>query len=198
MISISIAKIVIFLNLCDIFVLMKRSTVSAILDEDHIITENSDEAKDFFNKSRFGVLLKDGRVQLSFYEALFLCEDGRLDIFDGRNHLLSFDSLLKKAKKLSKDFKTCYAVFSDLRKRGYIVKTALKFGAPFRVYDRGIKPGEDHAKWVAFPVHESKSFTWHEFSAKARVAHSTKKKLLIGVVDDEGDISYWENNWVRP
>jgi tRNA-intron endonuclease, archaea type len=177
---------------------MGDSIVKAVVDENSVITENSDFAKDLFNKSRFGVILKNGQVQLSFFEALFLVENSRLEVFDKRKKLLSFDSLMKKALKNNKDFKTGYFVFSDLRKRGYIVKTALKFGADFRVYDRGVKPGEDHAKWVAFPVHESKSLTWYEFSAKARVAHSTKKKLLICVVDDEGDVSYWENKWIRP
>ena len=91
-----------------------------------------------------------------------------------------------------------FSVFKDLRDRGYVVKTALKFGADFRVYDRGVKPGEDHAKWVVFPVPEGSTTTWHEFAAKNRVAHSTKKRLLIGVVDDEGDVSYWEIRWIRP
>ena len=49
--------------------------------------------------------------------------------------------------------------FKDLRKKGYIVKTALKFGADFRVYEKGVKPGEDHAKWVVFPVHERNTHT---------------------------------------
>ncbi|MBI1969933.1 tRNA-intron lyase, partial [Candidatus Woesearchaeota archaeon] len=60
------------------------------------------------------------------------------------------------------------------------------------------KPGEDHARWVVFPVHEGSTFSWHEFAAKNRVAHSTKKRLLIAVVDDEGDCSYWEVRWMRP
>ena len=85
-----------------------------------------------------------------------------------------------------------------MRDRGYIVKTALKFGADFRIYDRGVKPGEDHAKWIVYPVHESESLTWYEFAAKNRVAHSTKKKLLIGIVDDEGDVTYYEIKWIRP
>lgn len=177
---------------------MKIEVVKAIVEDNSVITENSNEARELYNKNRFGALLKSGQVQLSFYEALFLLENNRLEVFDGRKSCLSFDSLMKKAKKLNKNFKVSYCVFSDLRKRGYVVKTALKFGANFRVYDRGVKPGEDHAKWVVFPVHESKSLTWHEFSAKARVAHSTKKKLLICVVDDEGDVSYWENKWIRP
>ena len=187
-----------FLNLFTIYAIMKKSVVKAVVEENTVVTENSNEARELYNKNRFGSLLKDGRVQLSFYEALFLKENHRLDVLDGKNRSLSFDALMRKAKKLNKEFKTCYIVFKDLRKRGYIVKTALKFGAPFRVYDRGVKPGEKHARWVLFPVHESKSLTWHDFSAKARVAHSTKKKLLIAVVDDEGDVSYWENKWIRP
>ena len=89
-------------------------------------------------------------------------------------------------------------MFRDLREKGYVVKTALKFGADFRVYEKGIKPGQDHAKWVVYPVHESEHLTWHEFAAKNRVAHSTKKRLLIGIVDDEEDITYYEIGWKRP
>ena len=87
--------------------------------------------------------------------------------------------------------------YKNIRNRGYIIKTALKFGADFRVYARGVKPGEGHAKWIVYPVHESSSLTWHEFAAKNRVAHSTKKRLMMGVVDDEGDIAYWEIRWLR-
>ena len=38
---------------------------------------------------------------------------------------------------------------------------------------------------------------WHEFAAKSRVAHSTKKKLLLGVVDEGGDVTYYEVGWFR-
>ena len=47
-------------------------------------------------------------------------------------------------------------------------------------------------------MHEAEHLTWYEFAAKNRVAHSTKKRLLIAVVDDEGDVSYWECRWLRP
>ena len=89
-------------------------------------------------------------------------------------------------------------MFKDLRDKGYLLKTALKFGADFRVYDKGHKPGKEHAKWILYPVSESQEMTWHDFSAKNRVAHSTKKNLLIAVVDSEGDITYYEIAWRRP
>lgn len=177
---------------------MAKDIIKALFEDEIILTESSDLAKDLFEKSRFGTLLQDGRVQLSLLEACYLVEKQRIEVFSAVNKPISFDKLIKKAKRHNKEFWIKYVVFRDIRNRGYIIKTALKFGAEFRVYDRGIKPGEDHAKWVVFPVHEAYSLTWQEFAAKNRVAHSTKKKLLIGVVDDEGDVSYWECRWIKP
>ncbi len=90
-----------------------------------------------------------------------------------------------------------YPVYKDLREKGYVIKTALKFGADFRVYDKGERPGKKHAKWIVFVDHESKKITWHEFSAKNRVAHSTKKNLLLAIADEENDITYYEVKWIR-
>ncbi len=172
--------------------------VEGLFERERVMTENSDVARELFEKSRFGALLKEGNVALSHIEALYLVEEGRLVVRDGWRKVMSAELLLRRVRRGRSNFRVCYRVFADLRSRGYIVKTALKFGAEFRVYDRGVKPGEDHARWVVFPVHESEALTWHAFAAKNRVAHSTKKRLLIGVVDDEGDVSYWEVRWLRP
>ncbi len=176
----------------------KKQVVQSIFSEERVITENSDEARDLFNQSRYGTILENGKVQLSLLESLYLLEKGRLTILDGRNKKIDFEKFLKKAKRLEPNFWIRYCVFKDIRNRGYIIKTALKFGADFRVYERGVKPGEDHAKWIVYPVHESSTLTWYEFSAKNRVAHSTRKKLLVGCVDEESDVTYWEIKWVRP
>ena len=105
--------------------------------------------------------------------------------------------MFKKAILFDKKIILKYPVFRDLRKKGYLVKTALKYGADFRVYEKGKKISEEHSKWVVFAEHESKKTSWHEFSAKNRVAHSTKKNLLIAIIDDEGDITYYEVRWVK-
>ena len=175
-----------------------KEKIKAIFARERIITEDSGEAKELYNSSRYGNMLEDGKVQLSLYEGLYLLEKKKLIVSDYRNKKLNFDKFLGKAQRIEKDFWIKFSVFKDMRDRGYIVKTALKFGADFRVYDRGVKPGEDHAKWIVYPVHEGDSLKWHEFSAKNRVAHSTRKKLLIGVVDAEGDVTYYEIRWTRP
>ena len=175
-----------------------KEPVKSTLSKERVVTESSDNARELYNQSRYGSLLYDGRVQFSLIEALYLLEKNKIKLYDQRNKEVNPETLLKKAQKLEPNFRVRYSVYKDIRSRGYIIKTALKFGADFRIYDRGVKPGEDHARWVVFPVHESSSLTWYEFSAKNRVAHSTKKRLLIGCVDDEGDVTYWEVRWLRP
>ena len=176
----------------------KKKEVKAILAGERVITESSDEAREFYNQSRFGAITEDGKVELSLLEALYLMERSRLLIKSESGRKLSFEAYLKMARKVEPNFWIRYCVFKDMRNRGYIIKTALKFGADFRVYDRGVKPGEDHARWIVFPVHEGSTLTWYEFSAKNRVAHSTKKQLLMGIVDDEGDVTYYVVRWMRP
>lgn len=160
------------------------------------ISSNSAEAHTLYKKSCFGEPV-EGKIQYSLPEALFLVDKGKIEIFI-RNKKISRQDLFEKLKKIDARIQTKYPVYRDLRDRGYIVKTALKFGADFRVYDKGGRPGTKHAQWIVFADHESKKLTWHEFSAKNRVAHSTRKKLLLAVVDEEGDITYYECGWIRP
>jgi len=175
----------------------KEGKFDSFLINRNVIAESNDITRDIYDKSRFGEPIDKNKFQYSLMEAMYLLEREKINIYD-KKKLLNFDSFLKLAIKLEKDFWIRYSVYRDLRKRGYIVKTALKFGADFRVYDRGVKPGDDHAKWIVYPVHESENLTWYEFSAKNRVAHSTRKNLLIAVVDEEEDITYYEISWIRP
>jgi tRNA-intron endonuclease len=161
-----------------------------------IINTNSAEAHSLYKKSCFGEPTED-KVQYSFTETLFLVEKGKIDVFI-KDKKITKKELVKKLQRFDKKIQIKYPVFKDLRERGYIVKTALKFGAEFRVYEKGARPGKKHAKWLVFTDYESAKLTWHEFSAKTRVAHSTKKKLLLAIVDEEGDITYYEVKWVRP
>ncbi len=176
----------------------KRKKVKAVLTRERVLTESTDAARELYNQSRFGSILEDGKVYLSLLEALYLMDKGKVDIRDYKKKKVTFDDFIKKTKRVEPNFWIRYCVFKDIRNRGYIIKTALKFGADFRIYDRGVKPGEDHARWIVYPVHEGSALTWYEFAAKNRVAHSTKKRLMIGIVDNEGDVTYYEIKWIRP
>lgn len=160
------------------------------------ISSNTADAFSLYKKSSFGEPAGE-KIQYSLSEILFLVEKNKAKIIE-KNKELSFKELMKKAYSVDKRINIKYPVFKNLREKGYVVKTALKFGADFRIYEKGSKPGEKHAKWIVFADHESGRFTWHEFSAKNRVAHSTKKNLLLAIVDEEGDVSYYEVKWIKP
>src|SRR3989344_2093752 len=129
----------------------KTKVISQLAGE-RVLSEENDETRELYNLSRFGEPFGK-KYQYSLIEALFLLEKEKFTILDGKKEL-DFESFLKKARKVEPNLWIRYCVYKDLRKRGYIVKTALKFGADFRVYDRGVKPGEDHARWIVYPVSE--------------------------------------------
>ncbi len=169
--------------------------IKAVFDGENV-SSNKKEAVSLYNQSRFGEL-KSGKIVYSIFEALYLAEKCKLEVSFGKKKM-NFEKLMQEARENDKAVRTKYLVFRDMRNRGFIVKTALKFGADFRVYARGIKPGQDHAKWILYPVAENSGLTWHDFSAKNRVAHSTKKNLLIGIVDEEEDCTYYQVSWIKP
>jgi len=159
-------------------------------------SSNASQSFSLHEKSTFGEKVGE-KIQYSFCEALFLLDKKKAHVFFKSKSLL-FDDLLKKLQRLDKRISLKYSVFKDLREKGYVVKTALKFGADFRIYEKGKKPGKAHAKWIVFVDHESKAFTWQAFSSKNRVAHSTKKQLLLAIVDEEHDVLYYKVDWIKP
>lgn len=175
-----------------------KNPIKALFIKDVVIAEEINETRELYDKTRYGEPLENKTFQYSLHEAFYLLERGKFVIFNLKGKEITSKEFLKTALKTEPDFWVRYSVYKDLRKRGYIVKTALKFGADFRVYDRGVKPGEDHAKWIVYPVSEAATLKWHGFTAMNRVAHSTKKRLLIGIVDSEGETTYYEANWLRP
>jgi tRNA-intron endonuclease len=160
-----------------------------------VVSTNEADAFTLFKKSNFGQPIGQ-KIQYSLSEALYLVEKGKIEVMKNKK-IIPFEELFKLFKKIDSRIQLKYPVFKDLRDKGYIVKTALKFGADFRVYEKGRTPDEEHAKWIVFVEHESKKFSWQDFSSKNRVAHSTKKNLLIAILDEESDVSYYEVSWIR-
>ena len=159
------------------------------------ISTNESEAFSLYKKGEFGEPIGE-KIRYTLSEALYLLEKGKIEIYS-KNKKLSKLEIEKKFQKIDKKFSIKYPVFKDLREKGYLVKTALKFGADFRIYEKGKRPGKNHAKWIVFADHETNKNSWQEFSAKNRVAHSTKKKLILAIIDEESDVSYYECSWIK-
>jgi len=109
-----------------------------------IVSSNSSEAFNLFEKSRFGEKLDD-KIIYSLTEAFYLVKSKKMKILNHQNKEISPNNLSKKLTNIDKNFKVKIIVFSDLRKKGYIVKTALKYGADFRIYEKGEKVSAKHS-----------------------------------------------------
>ena len=108
--------------------------------------------------------------------------------------------LLKGEVIVAKDenFLRKYVVYKDLRDRGYVLKSGLKFGADFRVYERGKFESEEHSSYLVHVFRETDKLTLAEIAGKIRLANSVRKEAVFAVVDDEGDISYYVASRMLP
>ncbi len=164
----------------------------ARLIEDSVEVSNQSEI-DRLRQRGYGSKSND-KLELSLLEALYLLENGSLEIeINGKN--ASVSDLTNTIKE--KDFTLRYRVFSDLRERGYVAKTGFKFGAHFRVYERGGFPDE-HSKYLVQCVPEASSLSFPDVSGAVRLAEGVKKTLVFAVVDEEGDVTYYSMNRMTP
>jgi len=144
----------------------------------------------------YGKLLKD-RLELSLVEALFLIKKGKIKVMKDKKEL-DFKSLYSIASKLDKRLAERFRVYEDLRERGLLVRTGFKFGCDFRVYERGVelkrgpKTQREHTKWVVYCVPEDYTCSFQELSRAVRLAHNIRARMLWAVVDNEGDVTYYE------
>ncbi len=154
------------------------------------LTSTSQNAFTLENKGKFGEK-KQGRVVYSIYETIYLIENKKAQLIRD-NKSLSLNQAVKLLLK-DKDYQNSYLVFKDLRKKGYIPKAGLKFGADFRVYIKN----EKHARYLVHIVNEKDKIEFKEILTKTRISHSTAKKLLIAIIDSQEDITYLEVNWMK-
>ncbi len=148
------------------------------------------------NKGSFGQFI-GGKLELSLEEAAYLREDRELEVFDANGRKLSEKAFMSLCERRQKRFLLRYKVFKDLKTAGYILKTAFKYGGDFRVYNKGDVPGKTHSEWILYAVNEHEAISFLTFAAINRVAHSVRKRILFGVVDDEDSVTYYEVTWVR-
>lgn len=148
----------------------------------------------FNQKSGFGKLSEE-MLELSIIEACYLMENGRIDIYenDSKCELSYILDMLKNDNLYGK-----YIVYKDLKNRGYIIKTGFKYGSEFRLYERGGGPGQGHSDYLVKVLYETYDVKVLDFSSYVRVAHGVNKKLLLAVVDDDLDITYYNVEWTRP
>jgi len=141
---------------------------------------------------------KSKELVLDLFETAYLLEKGTIKIEDSKEKHIDSEELIKYASKKIKNYYLKYQVFSDLRERGFVVKTGFKFGFDFRVYPRGKKPGQAHSQWCINVTAQQDRYNFIELSRMVRLAGNLKTKLLNAVVDSENEINYYEVTRITP
>ncbi len=161
------------------------------------LTGDEDEIVDVHEEAYYGKI-NDGRLELAPSEITHLVERELVDVDE------TFDTLYDYYSEMDNEFSEKYAAYSDLRERGLIVKTGFKFGAHFRVYERGVNPykdekgRKDHTKFVVHAVRENKEMSFQEMSRAVRLASNIRAKMLWAVVDSEKDVTYYKVQHTTP
>jgi len=165
-----------------------------------------DRAKKLFEAGYYGKLLESEKgeyLSLSLVEALYLLKKKKIKIFK-ENKKISFKNFYIYCTKIDKRFRERYAVYQDLRDRGFLVKTGFKFGCDFRVYEKGVKlkrgpkTQKEHTKWIVFTIPEDYVCSFQELSRAVRLAHNIRARMLWAIIDNENDITYYEVLRMKP
>ncbi|MHA1410856.1 MAG: tRNA-intron lyase, partial [Candidatus Odinarchaeia archaeon] len=88
----------------------------------------------------------DRPLELSLLETAYLIQEKKILLFDDNNKQMDKDTFIEIANKFYTGFSEKLLVYIDLRKKGYVVRPGLKFGADFAVYQHG--PGIDHSPFL--------------------------------------------------
>jgi len=178
------------------------------LIENRVIIWDS-KAVELYDESGYGKPQPEenpDRLELDIVEALYLLEKGKLKVFikAKKKKFLEFKDLMKIGSENVNSFHPSFIVYKDLRDRGYLCKTAFKFGAVFRVYERGVKlkrgpkAPHEHTKFVVQPVAEESAFSLPEMSRAVRLAHNIRATFVWAVIDKDNDCTYYEIKRLTP
>jgi tRNA-intron endonuclease len=154
-----------------------------------VVVGDQSEASQIYNKGYYGYPQSGGGVELDLLEAVYLQEAERLVILEQGKEIAHAD-LIKRAARASNDFEIRYIVYRDFRQRGYIVKSdAGEFD--FRVFPRGGTPSTVQTKYWVKAVSERAIFDMRHMLELSEMSDRTRKELILGVVDEEGDLTYY-------
>jgi len=144
--------------------------VSGVLIGDRIFTD------EFLHKRYFYGSLKGDKTILSLLEGAYLLEKGWLEVYK-RGKRISYDELVETGCKFDPEFKRKLEVYKDLKLRKFIVKTGLKFGSDFRLYEY-LADKLPHSKYLVTIV-DDKLLPMFEVVRAVRLAHSVRKKAIF-------------------
>ncbi len=161
------------------------------------------EAFNELEESGFGKLVEN-KIELALVEAMYLVNKGKLKVLIKAKKKIDSETFCNYCIENERNFHARLAVYTDLRERGFLVKTGFKFGCDFRVYERGVKLKKgpkaefEHTKWVVHAIPEEFVCSFPELSRVVRLAQNIRTEMIWAVVDSENDVTYYSIKRITP
>ncbi|MDR0334979.1 MAG: tRNA-intron lyase [Methanomassiliicoccaceae archaeon] len=163
--------------------------MAGVLREHSVIVADQKESSQIYNKGSFGYPLSGGSLELDLTEATFLLETGRLEVLRN-NERMTPEELFTYSSSVSEGFDIRYMVYRDIRQRGFVVKAETS-DLDLSVFPRGKTLSNARPKYLVKAVSERTAFSIDTFMELAETTSSKGKELLFGIVDEEGDMTFY-------
>jgi len=176
--------------------------VAVVLGKRVVVFDRKRARDLYFNEGFFGKFFAvskpktpnvERELELSLLEAVYLLEKGVLEVRDESGGALSLEELKRLGRETYENFDEVYAVYRDLRSKGLVVKSGMKFGATFLVYRLG--PGLEHAPFLVHVLPYDSKLDPIEIVRAGRLSHSVRKRFIIAFVDETGRVGYFQFRW---
>jgi len=165
-----------------------KMMITGELVENKIIISKPKEVGRLYNKSGFGKSLSGNKLELDLLEGTFLLGEKKIKVYHNKKEIV-FQNLFEKAAEKITDFEIKYLVFKDLRNRGHAIRLYNKLvGTSFCQ----IGNKKEKTDFLVSVFSEKDIFDIEKTSDLIKTASKISEKIWFAIVDDEGDITYYE------
>ena len=166
----------------------------AKISGDKVVVDN-ERLANTLNARGYGRLFDEEKLELSPVEAMYLMEKKKLKIFDGKD--LEEEEVFDKFSHVDERFGHKFIVYRDLRKRGYRVKCFHDLkneGVDYR-----LKPKRPQQRDIfVVCAGEREEFTIDRMVGYIERIDPLIEELWVGVVDEEGEVTYYKIEEIEP
>jgi len=174
-----------------------------------IVILDTKEARELYSRGFYGKFIGYDKVKpnevnnvnaplhLSILEALYLMEKGLLEVTWVGGGEVGREEIVRMGREVMRNFDYVYRIYRELRDGKYVVKSGLKFGSLFAVYEKG--PGIDHAPVLLHFIEPNREITALDVTRAARLSHSVNKRFVLATYNEaEGRMDYIAFEWWTP
>lgn len=178
-------------QIAEFFYCSYMQVCAELVDDSLVVTRTRDIGR-LYSKSKFGKLASGKQLHLDLLEGVFLAGEGKITVFKGKKRI-GFEYLVQRAATRIPDFEMKYLLFRDLRKRGYLVKCFHNHEyIHFYIHKQEVEGQKDRGTCYICLFSERDRLNIDKTKKLLQYVHQKQGSLWFALVDEEGDITYYD------